>query len=104
MPADQQWSLPRSGPVPYDIDQIERRIAIHQRPVPQSDQEWQYVADLAELCQSLDAARMFGLVEGGPTINEVKCDWFLDAAARRGITPAPSEALMHRFIASMAET
>lgn len=94
-------------PVPYDIDAIGELIERdtdggRRRRMPRTVAEWQYAADLAELCLSLDAARQFGLVTGGPTFNLDRIDWLLEQAeARHGITPAPSDELLGRFIAEL---
>lgn len=80
--------LPR--PVPYDVDELGSWISEH-GPTPTERRrldEWQYAADAASVCLAIDAARMFGLITGGPTVNAERCAQVIEQAERRGITPA----------------
>lgn len=55
---------------------------------PVTPQEWQEAVDAAHACLLLDAARIYGLVEGGPVVMVKRCDWLLDKGAARGFTPS----------------
>lgn len=54
---------------------------------PQTPKEWQVAADGAYFLLSLDAARQYGLIEGGPEIDADRCMEILDRAKAMGITP-----------------
>ena len=54
---------------------------------PTTPQEWQEAADLAYGLLALEAARQYGLVTGGPTVNAARAHELLARAAERGITP-----------------
>lgn len=95
--------LPR--PVPYDLDDVGAWVAEH-GPTPTERRrldEWQYAADLAELALMFDACRMFGLVTGGPNVNADRAHAIIEQAARRGVEPAPTEAVMAGFIAGLLD-
>lgn len=54
---------------------------------PQTDAEWQDAVDAAQGALALDAARAYGLVEGGPGVNVARCEEFLAKGEARGIHP-----------------
>jgi hypothetical protein len=56
---------------------------------PQTKEQWQEAADLAEFYLHLDSAQRYGLVTGGPDINFDRCEEILREARQRGIRPAP---------------
>lgn len=56
--------------------------------MPQSGDEWQIAANLAEGALLFHSARCYGLVTGGPEINVERCKQFLAKAKDRGILPA----------------
>jgi hypothetical protein len=66
-------------------------------PGPQSPEEWQDAVDGAHALLALDAARQYGLVTGGPVINQERCARMLRRGAARGITPRPDA--LERFLA-----
>lgn len=93
--------LPR--PVPYDLEAMSAAVDAL-GPTPSRYRtlaEWQYAADLAELALAVDAARMFGLIEGGPEVNAGRASVIIEQAARRGVTPAPSDDLLGQFLAAL---
>lgn len=60
---------------------------------PRTKKEWQEAADGAQLAFLIDSARQYGLIEGGPKFDLDRCDWILQEAKRRGITPTPIEQM-----------
>jgi len=65
---------------------------------PQTLGEWQLAADAASFMLTLDAARQYGLVEGGPEVDVARAWQILEGARRRGIFPAPIQELCRRMI------
>lgn len=55
---------------------------------PRTREEWQEAADAAHVLLTVDAARQYGLIEGGPEIDQERCVEILRLAKRRRITPA----------------
>jgi hypothetical protein len=55
---------------------------------PITDHDWQLAVDAAHALSSIEAAREYGLIIGGPTIDLVRCAEILQEGATRGITPA----------------
>jgi hypothetical protein len=55
---------------------------------PQTKEQWQEAANLAEFCLLLDSARQYGLVTGGPEVNLDRCEEIIAKARKRGIFPA----------------
>ncbi len=56
---------------------------------PINRSEWQDAVDLADFFITLDSARQYGLVEGGPKVNLERCEELLAAGSKRGIVPRP---------------
>jgi len=54
---------------------------------PITDEEWQEVVNNIEVLRLIDAARQYGLITGGPEINQDRCDELLAKARRKGIYP-----------------
>jgi len=54
---------------------------------PRTREEWQEAADAAHVLLAIDAARQYGLIEGGPECDQERCVEILRKANRRGITP-----------------
>jgi len=63
---------------------------------PQTEEEWQAAADIAEFLLLWDSAEQFGLVTG-PKVND-RAEELLKRAAAMGIRPASHEKLIKRFI------
>lgn len=55
---------------------------------PVSREEWQDAADAAHGALTLEAARQYGLVTGGPGVNVGRCQEILRKARALGVTPA----------------
>jgi hypothetical protein len=56
---------------------------------PQTLTEWQDAADAAEAALCFHSARLYGLIDGGPTVNADRCAELLIGARDRGIQPRP---------------
>lgn len=57
---------------------------------PRTDHEWQDAVDAAKGMLAVDAARTYGLVDGGPPVNVDRCNEILLRGAARGIVPSPT--------------
>lgn len=58
---------------------------------PRTPQEWQEAVDAADILLGLEAARLYGLVTGGPVIDVERCDEILRRGRLRGYVPTPRE-------------
>ena len=54
---------------------------------PQTRDEWQHATNLAHTLLLIDAARLYGLITGGPDIDAARCEEIIDRAQALGITP-----------------
>ena len=69
---------------------------------PQNRTEWQEAADAAHACLSIAAACAYGLVEGGPDVDEERCrDILARAFQEHRIRPAPDA--IARLVAARTE-
>jgi hypothetical protein len=67
-----------------------------------SRRQWQDLVDLSHAWLALDAARQYGLIEGGPPIiNQNRCLELLRAGEKRGYRPSPDA--IQKFVAALAE-
>jgi hypothetical protein len=55
---------------------------------PKTPAEWQFAVDHAEALLTLEGARLFGLVHGGPKVNTARCQELLELGRSRGFRPA----------------
>jgi hypothetical protein len=62
-------------------------LTLVKRRNPRTPAEWQEAADGAQMMLLVDAARQYGLIEGGPEVDQERCVEILRLAKRRGITP-----------------
>lgn len=62
----------------------------HHMTDPSSADEWQAAVDAADFYLSLDAARKYGLVTGGPQVNVERCEEVLQRGAELGYQPTSS--------------
>jgi hypothetical protein len=60
---------PDDGPAPAD---------------PQTAADWQAAVDAADFLLSLDSARRYGLVSGGPAVNVLRCEAVIREGRARG--------------------
>ena len=58
---------------------------------PKSIREWREAATLAEVMLSLQSARAYGFVSGGPDVDTARCESILRQAKARGIVPRADE-------------
>ena len=65
---------------------------------PTTREEWQQAVDVAQFLLLLDSARQYGLIEGGPKVNLERAVTLIEKGKRRGVTPAPHDELIRRFI------
>lgn len=56
---------------------------------PTTPAEWQTAVDAAKALLTLEAARSYGLVRGGPGVNVGRCEDLLARGRARGIEPSP---------------
>jgi hypothetical protein len=66
------------------------------RTEPKTWAEWQEAVDTAHALLTLDSARQFGLVTGGPSINVDRCVEVLEQGKSRYILPRPDA--IERFV------
>jgi hypothetical protein len=66
---------------------------------PKTREDWQLAVDAADAALSLNAARQYGLVKGGPGVNVDRCVEILNQGRRRGIIPSPDS--IERFVAGL---
>ena len=73
------------------------KITITPPQNPETPEEWQAAVDAADALLKLDAARLYGLVSGGPEVDAERC-WELlhRAAEEHGIEPA--DDAVERFV------
>lgn len=65
---------------------------------PATPGEWVDAVDTAHALLSLEAARLYGLITGGPTVNVDRCEAILQAGKARGVHPSPQA--VERFVAA----
>ena len=68
---------------------------------PQSPEEWQEAVNLAHMWRMVEAARLFGLVTGGPKVNVARCDEIIERGKKHGIKP--QDAVVGQMIAAHAQ-
>lgn len=70
--------------------------------LPETPAEWQEAVDLAEAWLHVHAAKQYGLITGGPTVDVVRCDEIIAMGKARGITPAPDA--VDRLVCALKST
>ena len=58
---------------------------------PQTRAEWQEAADAAQMMLALESCKLYGLLQGGPHVNVMRCEEILERARAKGIDPRPVE-------------
>lgn len=54
---------------------------------PKTREQWQEAVNLADMWQTLGCAREYGLIQGGPMINEMRCEQLIERGAKQGVHP-----------------
>lgn len=57
---------------------------------PKTPEEWQAAVDAADALISLDSARRYGLIKGGPDVNIDRCGDIVRRGAELGYKPSPA--------------
>lgn len=65
---------------------------------PVTPSEWQEAVDLSEFYLILDSAVKYGLITGGPVINQERCVALLKRGLIKGYTPAAPSKLIDRYL------
>ena len=68
---------------------------------PKTPAEWQEAVDCAHAAMTLHAARLYGLVTGGPDVNVDRCAEILRRAREFKIVPRPDA--VDRFLEAMRQ-
>ena len=94
------WPLPREGTEPdsWEVAGSSPAPVLMSRD-PNNSGEWQDAVDAAHACLTLDAARLYGLVTGGPGVNVGRCEDILNRGRRRGVEPRPDA--VERFLSEL---
>lgn len=69
--------------------------------IPKSRAEWQEAVDAAHALLCLDAARLYGLITGGPTIDVDRCQRILEAGKKLNVQPSPYA--VERMVAALMQ-
>lgn len=81
--------LPTPGPASRS-EPLPRVTAAARWPVePTTIGEWQVAVDAADACLTLNSARRYGLIAGGPEVNVARCSEILDRGVEMGVFPIP---------------
>lgn len=71
---------------------------------PKTPAEWREAVDAAQFLLLLDSAKQFGLVVGGPDVDQARALQLLKRGARRGIVPAPTDELLQKYLTTEGES
>jgi prepilin-type N-terminal cleavage/methylation domain-containing protein len=91
-------------PSPKELTAKKRRARSDAKKIvdPQTDADWMDAVDMAHAALSLDAARQFGLVAGGPMVNVERCVWIVEKGKAMGFVPRADA--IERFIVQLRAT
>jgi hypothetical protein len=64
---------------------------------PKSADEWELAVNAAEYFLSIDAARQYGLITGGPVVNTDRAVELLERGRKLGYQPRPFGELVEMF-------
>lgn len=59
---------------------------------PVTREQWQEAVDAANAVLTIDAARQYGLITGGPLPDYERCEQIIERGKAMGITPRPGSA------------
>lgn len=62
---------------------------------PWNKREWQEAADLALFWLRGDDLRKYGVLQGGPVVDVVRCEEIIAAPPRRGVRPVEGKVTLH---------
>lgn len=69
---------------------------------PKTPEQWQEAVDAAAACRAIADCKMYGLLEGGPTIDVRRCDDILARRRAKNILPSrPKRELAIGMIAAL---
>ncbi len=68
---------------------------------PKTEKEWQAAVNAAHGALALDSARMYGLVTGGPKVDQKRCIEILEKGKKLGIMPEDDS--IDRFIKDLQQ-
>lgn len=81
-------------------DETDIKLTLRPPTDPRTLEEWQNAVDASDAMLKLDAARMYGLVRGGPEVDVDRCwDLIHRAAANHRIEPA--DDAVERFLGEL---
>lgn len=69
---------------------------------PKTDAEWQEAVNLADMHLKILDAKMYGLIEGGPEINQARCLDVLARGRKRKTFPRWNDEQMQQLLAEYA--
>jgi hypothetical protein len=69
---------------------------------PKTDTQWQEAVSLADMHLKIFDAKLYGLVEGGPEIDQARCLDILSGGRKRKIFPRWNDGDMQRLLAEYA--
>ena len=67
--------------------------------LPQTSEQWQEAVNISFALLSIDSARAYGLITGGPTVNVERCEEIIVMGDRLGFKPQDEE--VKRFALSL---
>lgn len=65
---------------------------------PKTSGEWQEAVNAAEFLLALDSCQQYGLIEGGPKVDQERAVELLSRGKRRGFRPLPLKELVQLYI------
>jgi hypothetical protein len=63
------------------------------KSLPRSKRQWQVAVDTVDACLAIDAARLYGLITGGPKIDVDRCVMILEFGKKKGIVPSKAKQI-----------
>jgi hypothetical protein len=69
---------------------------------PKTEEEWQGAVDLADMHLKILDAKMYGIVEGGPEIDQARCLEVLARGRQRKTFPKWNDGDMQRLLSEYA--
>lgn len=63
-------------------------MSVEMRHDPKTPEQWQEAVDMAAGWRMIEDCRMYGLIDGGPSVNLDRCDEILERGRKRGVRPS----------------